>query len=207
MLLGLCLFVSAGIGLRWFQTPQPSGDTSSSVVAPPPDADPQYFPKGVFGDSAYPGQMKNFKAKSYSASLRAMHEPSLLEGSKDASLIAYRFLWLRSFHSPIAIRLTIRSDGTGSLVGKVTRGGGHSVEIPTDKVQRFQDLLQKTTFWTLPTEGPIGGLDGAEWILEGVRSGDYHVVERWSPKKDDYASLCLYLLQLSKIHVEAREVY
>lgn len=148
-----------------------------------------------------------------------MHEPSFSEGSKDASLIAYRFLWLRSFHNPIAIRLTIRPDGTGSLVAKVTSGrGGYpagvmtqsaSVEIRREEVQRFQDLLQKATFWALPTEAPIpiGGLDGAEWILEGVLSGEYHVVDRWSPKKDDYAILCLYLLQLSQIHVEAREVY
>jgi len=146
-----------------------------------------------------------------------MHEPSLSEGAKDPSLVAYRFLWLRSFHHPIAVRLTIRTDGTGTLIGKVTSGAGgypagvmtqnDSVEIPKAQVQHFQELLDKATFWTLPTEGPLGGNDGAQWIMEGVHSGSYHIVDRWSPRMDDYASLCLDLLHLSKIHVEPKDVY
>jgi hypothetical protein len=82
-----------------------------------------------------------------------------------------------------------------------------SVEIPKAQTQQFLEKLEKAKFWTLPTEGPPGGLDGAQWIMEGTQNGMYHVADRWSPRKDEYASACLYLLHLSKIRVEARDVY
>ena len=43
------------------------------------------------------------------------------------------------------------------------------------------------------------GLDGSQWILEGVRGGEYHVVDRWSPKDNSYSQLCKYLLRLGKV--------
>jgi hypothetical protein len=49
--------------------------------------------------------------------------------------------------------------------------------------------------------------DGAEWILEGARDGRYHVVARLSPQDGTYREACLYLLNLSKIEVEANWVY
>lgn len=82
-----------------------------------------------------------------------------------------------------------------------------SVEIPRGQVQQFLNLLQKGAFWTSPTGGLGGGNDGARWIMEGVHSGVYHVVDRWSPEKSDHASMCLFLLSLSKIRVEAKDIY
>jgi len=146
-----------------------------------------------------------------------MKEPSLSGAAKYKALVAYRFLWLRTFHQPIAIRLTIRLDGTGFLSGKVTNGKRgyepgaltltNSVEVPKPEVQQFLDLVYKTEFWTSQTEETTPGVDGAEWILEGAQSGNYHVVERWNPEKDDYSRACLYLLGLSKISVPATEIY
>jgi hypothetical protein len=40
-----------------------------------------------------------------------------------------------------------------------------------------------------------------------VDNGVYHVVDRWTPHKNAYAILCLYMLELSKIKVDAKEVY
>ncbi len=82
-----------------------------------------------------------------------------------------------------------------------------SVDIPKAQVQQFINLSQKAGFWTSPTRGPGGANDGAQWIMEGVHSGVYHVVDRWSPGKSDYASMCLFLLSLSKIQVEAKDIY
>ncbi len=107
--------------------------------------------------------------------MRMRLTPSLSEASKDKTLVAYGFLWLRTFHHPIAIRLTIRPDRAGTLTGKVTSvAGGYeagvmtqneSVEVSRAQVQQFLGLLQKAAFWASQTEGTAGGNDGARWIM------------------------------------------
>lgn len=211
-----CLVLCIGIPVG-SQTKARSKTTLPNVLLNPPDANPQYFPEGTFRDSSEKGNFNNFKARSYSIYLRVMSEPSLSEASKYKALVAYRFLWLRTFHHPIAIRLTIRLDGTGFLTAKTTSGHGdyepgtlvqnNSVEVSKSQVQQFLSLLGKMGFWTSQTEGATGGTDGAMWILEGVQSGSYHVVDRWSPEKDDYSRVCLYLLDLSRITIPAEEIY
>src|SRR3984957_20761622 len=116
-----------------------------------------------------------------------MREPSISAASKDESLVAYRFLWLRTFHHPIAIRLTIRRDGNASMIAKMTNGqGGYNpgnllqntgIEIPRDQVEQFSRLLQEAGFWASQTGNMEAGLDGAEWVLEGVKNGAYRVVD------------------------------
>ena len=71
----------------------------------------------------------------------------------------------------------------------------------------FLELLKKAEFWTLPTEVSSFGLDGAQWIMEGLQNGTYDVVDRFSPQKGDYVNLCFYLVNLSKIHLKTKEIY
>jgi hypothetical protein len=84
------------------------------------------------------------------------------------------------------------------------------------QVQDVLGQLQRLAFWAMPTEEDqappqtsetahqsptlrVVGLDGSQWILEGVRDGEYHVVDRWSPKENPYSQLCRYLLHLAKV--------
>jgi hypothetical protein len=190
---------------------------SKAVPRDPPDTNPQYFPKGAFEDSSESGWFQGFKERWYAKHLRSMHEPSLSEASKDNSLVEYRFLWLRTFHSPISIRLTIRVDETGTLTGKMTNGkGGYNAgnltfnethELTKAQVAGFLGLLRKAAFWSAPSEDGAGGNDGAQWVLEGVEKGRYHIVDRWSPEKSDFQQLCLFMFEQSKIKVEAKEIY
>ena len=184
----------------------------------PPDVNPQYFPIGVF--SEYP-DLSDFRSRWYAKHLRAMSEPSMLEAAKDKSVEGYRFLWLRTFRQPIAIRMTIRPDGSAQLTGiEMTGKGGYDpgivattqiVEISQDQIHQFRSLLDTTEYWSMPTvdvrlhEERIR--DGDEWILEGVRDGRYHVVARVSPRNGTYREACLYLLSLSKIEVDANRVH
>jgi len=184
----------------------------------PPDVSPQYFPTGVF--SEYP-DLSDSRSRRYAKLLRAIGEPSLLDAAKNKPSDSYRFLWLRSFRQPIAIRLTIRPDGTGQLMGvEMTGRSGYDpgvvatteiVEISQDQIHQLKNLLQTTDYWSMPTvdvrlhEERIR--DGAEWILEGARDGRYHVVARLSPQNGTYREACLYLLKLSKIEVEANRIY
>lgn len=153
----------------------------------------RYFPPGVLGCT---DQQEELLTRWYSDQLEALHEPSLWSLSGTASKItAYRFLWLRSFHPPVAIRIIINRDWTGSVVVKMASGTGGSdpgilVRAQTLPVGKHGTALLlarvvETHFWTLPTRAAPGGTDGAQWVLEGVEDGRYHIVERWSPWMGD----------------------
>jgi hypothetical protein len=213
----LCFFLGISVTVSWAQANKRPKTSVPAILNNPPDANPQYFPEGIFGDTSDKGSFKDFATRWYSSDLRAMHEPSLFEASKDRSLVAYRFLWLRTFHHPIVIRLTIRPDGTGALTGKITSGAGgyepgdliwnQAIDIPKAQLQQFVNAVKMAEFWTLPPDHRWGGTDGAQWIMEGVQDGNYHVVDRWSPERTNYAKMCLLLLNLSNIQVAAKEIY
>src|SRR5258708_15942335 len=80
------------------------GATAAAIWLSKPNkrfADDIYFPVGVFGPHE---NGMNWAAKVYSSSLASMQEPSL-SSLKDGNVEAYRFLWVRSFHPPVALRL------------------------------------------------------------------------------------------------------
>lgn len=154
----------------------------------------EYFPAGVLGDT--PNEHR-FRADWYSNQLTAMGEPSLLDVSRqDSTVEIYRFLWLRSFHHPIAVRLAVRKDGTALLISKETDGkGGYkpgrlirntTALLPREQRERFRSQVKRFAIWTLPTRQPGEiGLDGAQWIVEMTQGGRYHIIDRWSPRPDD----------------------
>src|SRR5271157_5507522 len=84
-------------------------------------AQDNYFPKGSL--SSY-DRVDIGRARWYSAQLRALDELSLLEEAKNPSLQSYRFVWLRTFHHPVTVRLDIMADGTGRLTTKTANGAG-----------------------------------------------------------------------------------
>jgi hypothetical protein len=69
--------------------------------------------------------------------------------------------------------------------------------------------LNHVAFWKMPTRPPEPelGLDGAQWIIEGRRAAQYHVVDRWTPKKGSYRDAGLHFLQLSGLSVPEKELY
>jgi hypothetical protein len=80
----------------------------------------QYFPPGSLG---HDHQRDEFANQWYSKHLMALREPSLWETSQlDLTAEAYRFLYLRSFHHPISVRLVVAQDKTATLVSKETNG-------------------------------------------------------------------------------------
>jgi hypothetical protein len=68
-------------------------------------AQDEFFPKHAFANDSRNDQ---FRSDWYSRELRILDEPSLLAIAKDASSESYRFLWLRTFHHPVAIRVDLR---------------------------------------------------------------------------------------------------
>jgi len=175
-----------------------------------------FFPKNALDDASWGDQ---FKAKWYSQELEVLKEPSLLALSRNPSSESYRFLWLRTFNHQVAIRLDIREDGIGVLTTKVASGTagfkpGHLSEnmsrpLTREQTQAFLARLKKVGFWSLPN--PVNdqpGNDGSEWIIEGVKKGNYHVVDRWSPEQGVIRELGLYLVVgLALMNIPKEEVY
>jgi hypothetical protein len=175
-----------------------------------------YFPKDTLGDDAWGEQ---FKAKWYSQELKILEEPSLLEQAKKPSVESYRFLWLRTFKHPVAVRLDMRADGIGVLTTKVASGTGgfrpgHLIEntsrpLTRQQTQAFLAELQKQHFWSLP--GHVNdqtGTDGSQWIVEGAKDGKYHVAARWSPNEGPVRELGIRLaIGLAQMNVPKGDLY
>jgi hypothetical protein len=159
----------------------------------------------------------DFPPNWYEGDLKALHEPSLWESSKMQKAQSFRFFGLRSFQHPIAIRIKVRSDGTSLLIRKMTSGvTGHpgsliqnrTLIVNREQTTRFLEQVERNNFWKLPPVLEDRGVDGAQWIVEGVRDGGYHIVDRWSPKDDEIHALGLYMASdPAKINLASSEIY
>ena len=180
-------------------------------------AQTQYFLRRAFCATNLPQENCD---RWYPPYLTAMNEPSLWDRSKDSATESYRFLWLRTFHHPAALRLELAPDGSGVLTVKVLSGQGgydpgdliENREVRVDKVKlkRFFDLLSAARFWDLPSEDQNPNEivnDGAQWIVEGAREGHYHVVDRVSPRRGPYRDIALLLMKLGDLRVPSKEFY
>jgi hypothetical protein len=107
----------------------------------------------------------------------------------------------------------IEDSGAGSIVATVLSGqGGYKpgrvkqrerVSLSSEQVQEFLELIELINYWEMPGSDHSNiGFDGAQWILEGARDGEYHVVDRWSPEHGEYRTTCLQLLEWSGLNVE-----
>lgn len=127
----------------------------------------------------------------YGDHLRALGERPLCAGP-GAPAEVYRLTWLPSFHSSVVVRVE-REAATYRLTAKTESGAGGydpghlardtSFTLGEPDVTEFERRLAAAHFWTLSTDPPktAMGLDGSQWVLEGITSGRYHVVDRWSP--------------------------
>jgi hypothetical protein len=157
----------------------------------------QFFPAGILGKNQKEDEFRN---QWYSKQLRALREPSLWETSKrDVMVEEYRFLYLRSFHHPISVRLLLAPNKTATLFSKETNGKSgepgrlirnRKTHLTKLQTQAFMDAPTDLRFWDLPTlleekDSNVVNLDGAQWIFEGIKEGRYHIVDRWSPDRTD----------------------
>jgi hypothetical protein len=181
-------------------------------------ADPaqlKYFPNGVLSADR---RTDEFMQKRYSEQLAALREPSLWESSKTQQTQSYRFLWLRTFHHPIAIRVDVNPDGTSQLTTKMTSGkGGYApgkliknltVTLSKEQTDWFIGKIELYRFWQLPSVQETGGNDGAQWVVEGIKDHAYHIVDRWTPKDGDVRAIGLVLINdLAKLDIAPAELY
>jgi hypothetical protein len=168
----------------------------------------EYFPYGAYSDG-WKGREASINYW-YGKHLRAMGEESLVRLREPESEV-YRFIWLRTFHHPVIVRLE-RTPHGATVVMKETDGQGgyepgklivnRQIELTREEWCIFSQLIEDINYWNQPLElDAEGGNDGAQWILEGVRENRYTAVDRWSPDPIDspIRQACMYLLELGDI--------
>ncbi len=164
---------------------------------------------GYFPDKTFAGGYEGadvFMNDWYGKPLKASNEKSLLE-TLDKDLEIYRFTWLRTFHHPIIVRLEKQKNEVKVIFKELNGAGGYEMgkiikdtENSVDKKDwcKFIKLLNDTDYWKLPSqEKEVGGVDGSQWILEGVKDNHYHVVDRFTPDTGKYREVGLFMLKLS----------
>ncbi len=220
--LAVCTFVIGVVAAFWLtHHDEPASkleEDSCCNLSPDARADksqpPSYFPAGTFlPDEVREKSLVNW----YSRSLQEMDEPSF-QYFVNANVETYRFLWLRSFHPAISVRIWKCQRGycvnmkqldsvdkyiDGKFVASAKLALNSSRPLSADEWSSFLSLLNRAGFWFLPTVdgGPLAN-DGAAWLLEGTDGAKYHIVDRQSPQNGDYREACIYLLKISGLKVD-----
>lgn len=190
----------------------PVGTLSESWLETDVDAEKRF--RELSGESSREWS-DEFRREWYSAYLRAMEEPSLSRGDVAVDA-AYRFLWLRTFHNPIAVR--IEKKGAAYTLYAVeladAEEAGSKIDVRREQKKLSQadydELtagLESTNPWEEWSEREPAGLDGAEWILEGYRDDCYQVANQWSPRSGEFREVCLRFLDAAGFVIPKRDVY
>ena len=159
----------------------------------------------------------------YDEQLQALKETSIGNLPSEGVTQSYRLLWLRTFHHPVAVRVDVLSDGTGRVRIKETSGqGGYAPgklikndgrKLTQQETQWFVDRMQESGFWDLPSNEKQAEneiiLDGATWVVEGKKGGQYHFLERYAPTCSDKVRNIglMMLLDMAKLKLLYDEVY
>jgi hypothetical protein len=173
-----------------------------------------YFPNLAFSDNQ---KLHNSTVQWYSKHLRAMEEPSLFEAAPQGAEETFRFVWLRTWHNPLSVRIMIRGNGRAEMLVKMSDGAGGykpgvlaknaTVSLDAEETKTLLGLIAKAGFWELSTTEDRRGFDGAEWIFEGRKADRYHVTTRWTPGKGAYRELGVFIILRSKLGIKPEDIY
>ena len=219
-----CLIVAilVAVGLMSCARAPRVGRTSVSAGQPRPAApqcplrtlDEYYFPVGAL--EPHNAESDAFRRRWYSSHLRTMDEPSLSCGPDSRE--AYRFLWLRTFHRPIAVRVAAHGDTVTLTLVELDGAGGYAPgkianrlekELSREDWSTLQKLLSAIRLWDMPTISSDDDLhtDGSQWIVESRKQGICHVVDRFRPRPGSYRDLGLWFLKTAGVSVAGQELY
>jgi hypothetical protein len=178
----------------------------------------RYFPEGAFHKDWK--RLDEARQKWYSDQLKALDEPSLYAASDSSQNEIYRFLWLRTFHHPVAVRIELSAKSATVFVKEADGAGGYKpgklirnsqVILSERQSMQLVRALQDAGFWKEPTieESQTVGSDGARWIFEGVKERNYHVVDRWSPpiSKSKFGRLGRTFIDLAQLQLSKDDIY
>ena len=176
---------------------------SLALAQEPYFPDPVFFPRDK--------ELNAIVVEQLSVHLKAMKEPSLWKVSQDdCTATVYRFLWLATNENPVCVRVSktggayslhvARHDGSpGSTAGKITVD--KEVTLSAKRWEGLISRLERTRFWVAPPEvkESRGIADGDTIVIEGIKGGRYHVIDRaGSSTGASYKAFCRHLLELAE---------
>ncbi len=123
----------------------------------------------------------------------------------------YRLVWLRSFHEPVIVTFESRG-GEYTAVGKVANGkGGYEpgivyqrrhVSLTREQFEEVRGWLSQVHFWSRAPEVPRTIMDGASWIMEGVKDGRYHWIDRQSCGDVELQRIAMLMIKATGITIK-----
>lgn len=142
-----------------------------------------YFPENIgFSET---------EVKLYSWELNALNEPVIFNRT-DNNITIYRYTRLSSFSKKLSIRVEISENNDfaelffklaysmDSIEGKGMISDEY-VTLDSAQIESILKAIEENDFWNMPFEGGQIGVDGSQWIVEGLRNGEYQAISRWSP--------------------------
>jgi hypothetical protein len=175
----------------------------------------EYFPKGSLGKTE---ELSTFCEEIYASHLIALKEPSLLQLCENPAAESYRFLWLRTFHPAVSVRIEPSADGTGDVITKIgnSKSGFGAGSLRSQKRRKLTEneiglFLAKLRFSNIlqePALEDVLALDGASWVFEAVKEGKYKIVDRHSPKDGPVRQIGLaMMIKFAKLKLLYQDVY
>jgi hypothetical protein len=151
-------------------------------------------------------------AVAYARFLHLMGEKPMIETVGPQASQVYRVLVeTRPYNTPVIARLSIRPDGTGEVVVKVSQSARaadvlavqRTVNLSHSDVGNFLKLLADSGFWSMPVLEPINThrvvMGEAGWMFEGEKEGSYHVVCRGTSSLASLKKAVMFLVDVSKL--------
>jgi len=154
-------------------------------------------------------------AKGLANFLEKINEPCLYKNESINSQEVFRFIWLRTFHNPVCLRLE-NSNGTYMLHWKLLDGAGgydhgkltvsKSKKLTNNEWDRFISLFEKTNFDNLSNRVYYPMTDGASWTLEYKTQNSFKAQNTNVPS-DAITKCCSYLLSLTNLKIKKEDIY
>lgn len=149
----------------------------------------------------------------FSGILADVQEPSLYR-RPDGRPRSVRFVWLRSFHAPVVVRvdrltpghlqLTARQLALGTNPDLVRPPRALTRALTPEEVRAFEAAVDAGDVFRPSSRGCESGADGSRWIIEGADSVQgYRFHQRWSPEAGKEREFGLFMLGLTGWDFEA----
>ena len=148
--------------------------------------------------------LSDFEAGWFSGHLAAAGQSSLVD---DRQADTVRFLWLRSFHHPVVVRIDgVNADESVLTAIELSGAGGYdpgkiarrmSRRLSSKESSDFRDLLAKSGLFAQRPQDCSLGLDGAEWVFERQDRGHYTFLHQWTPQHGPVHDVGNFLLDLT----------
>jgi hypothetical protein len=157
-----------------------------------------YFPERTFDlrEDAH----NEYTLKWFGGELAARKEP-VLSCPRPGQGEAYRLLYLPCWTDSWSVRVERGAEGAFLQATRAKEGAPkerRQRSLTAAEWERLTAAVAAADFWKLPSPEKEPGLDGETWVVEGLRPGAYHAVDRWGPSDGDpYRALGATFLDLA----------